>query len=446
MQTPKVLVITPDRVGPSMAGPAIRAAAIADAVSKQNETVLLSLNKASEQIVSGAKVVTTNGKKWVKWADVVIYQGIVLEHFRSLRKGKKFLIADMYDPLHIEYLGSAVNTSMYVRRAVLSVTAASIGLQMRLSDLILAASPNQVTLWQSHMAAWNVIDPVEYDKDPELKNHTAIVPFGISNDDPITTSNPFLINFSGIQKDDPILLWAGGIYDWFDPLTLIDAINEVKNSIPNIRLVFMGGKHPNPDVPVNKIMQKAIDLAKSYDLLNKNIFFNNQWVDYSQRHNYLFNATIGVSTHYKSLETQFSFRTRILDYLWAGLPIITTEGDFFAKVIESEKCGEVVKQRDYGDLAKAIIKLLDKTNLENARKNSLKLREEFRWHKVLKPILEYCANPYKVKKNPLALKRQPRKTPTYYYRRIGEIKHEEGIVGILRKIAKRLHFPGAKFY
>ena len=79
MPTPKVLVITPDRLGPSMAGPAIRAAAIADAVSKQNETVLLSLNEASEQIISGAKVVTTNGKKWVKWADVVIYQGIVLE-------------------------------------------------------------------------------------------------------------------------------------------------------------------------------------------------------------------------------------------------------------------------------------------------------------------------------------------------------------------------------
>ena len=85
-------------------------------------------------------------------------------------------------------------------------------------------------------------------------------------------------------------------------------------------------------------------------------------------------------------------------------------------------------------------------NLENARKNSLRLREEFRWNKVLKPVLEYCANPYKVKKNPLALKRHPRKTPTYYYRRIGEIKREEGFAGILRKTAKKLHLPGAKFY
>ena len=109
---------------------------------------------------------------------------------------------------------------------------------MRLSDLILAASPNQVSLWQSHMAAWNVIDPTEYDKDPELKNHTAIVPFGISNEDPATTNNPFLTNFVGIQKDDPILLWGGGVYDWFDPLTLIEAVNKVKTSIPNIRFVM----------------------------------------------------------------------------------------------------------------------------------------------------------------------------------------------------------------
>ena len=446
MQKYKVLVITPDRVGSSMAGPAIRAVAIANAVSKQNETVLLSLNEASQSLNSTLKVVTSQGKKWVKWADIVIYQGIVLEHFRQLRKGKKYLIADMYDPLHIEYLGSAVNTSMYVRRAVLSVTAASIGLQMRLSDLILAASPNQVTLWQSHMAAWNVIDPLEYDKDPELKNHTAIVPFGISDENPTATENPYLNTFKEIKENDPILLWGGGIYDWFDPLTLIEAINIVKVKIPNIRLVFMGGKHPNPDVLVNKIVQKSINLANSYNLLNKNIFFNETWVDYDKRQNYLLNATIGISTHHKSLETQFSFRTRILDYLWAGLPIISTEGDYFAELIKEKNCGEVVEQKNSSKLAQSIINLLQENNLQNARKNSLALRNEFRWNKVLKPVLDYCTNPYKVQKNPLALKRQPRKTPIYYYQRIGEIKREEGINGILRKTAKKLHLPGAKFY
>jgi hypothetical protein len=36
-------------------------------------------------------------------------------------------------------------------------------------------------------------------------------------------------------------------------------------------------------------------------------------------------ADIGVSLHREDVETRYSFRTRVLDYLWAGLPIITTE-------------------------------------------------------------------------------------------------------------------------
>jgi glycosyltransferase involved in cell wall biosynthesis len=446
MTAPKVLVITPDRLGKSMAGPAIRAKAIADELAGQNPTCLLSLNEASEIIDSKATVAISDHKKWVRWADIVIYQGIVLEHFRLLRKRKKYLIADMYDPLHIEYLGSAVNTSFYVRRAVLSVTAASIGLQLRVSDLVLAASKEQKDLWLSHMAAWNVIDPEEYDKDPELKSHLAIVPFGISNQEPKATKNPYLKNFSNIKSRDPILLWGGGIYDWFDPLTLIKAVAIAIKKKPNLRLVFMGGKHPNPDVPLNKIVKKSIDLATELALLNKNVFFNENWIDYEKRANYLKHATIGVSIHTKSLETQFSFRTRNLDYLWAGLPIITTEGDFFSRLVQEKNLGMVVPQKDEVALAKAIIDLLDTKKLKVAQKNSLAAREEFRWKAVTEPIKEYCLNPYRTKKNPLALKRQPRKTPVYYYKRFGEIKREEGLGGIFRKTAKKLRLPGSRYW
>jgi hypothetical protein len=38
-----------------------------------------------------------------------------------------------------------------------------------------------------------------------------------------------------------------------------------------------------------------------------------------------------VSTHYEHVETTFAFRTRILDYLWAGLPVVATGGDAFGR-------------------------------------------------------------------------------------------------------------------
>jgi glycosyltransferase involved in cell wall biosynthesis len=208
----------------------------------------------------------------------------------------------------------------------------------------------------------------------------------------------------------------------------------------------MGGKHPNPDVPQNKIVNKAHTLAENLNLLNTNVFFNDSWVDYNQRADYLKHATIGVSIHTKSLETQFSFRTRNLDYLWAGLPIITTEGDFFARLVKDKSLGRVVTQLDENALATAIVDLLQPSELELATKNALAAREEFRWSAVTEPLKAYCQAPYRTKKNPLALKRQPRKTPLYYYKRFGEILREEGLGGILRKSAKKLHLPGSKYW
>ncbi len=54
--------------------------------------------------------------------------------------------------------------------------------------------------------------------------------------------------------------------------------------------------------------------------LGTSVFFNPDWVAYEDRGDYLLEADAGVSTHFAHIETEFAFRTRILDYLWAGLP------------------------------------------------------------------------------------------------------------------------------
>ncbi|MBA2476756.1 MAG: hypothetical protein H0V40_12485, partial [Actinobacteria bacterium] len=36
---------------------------------------------------------------------------------------------------------------------------------------------------------------------------------------------------------------------------------------------------------------------------------------------------VAVSAHFDDVETRFAFRTRLLDCLWAGLPVVTTRGD-----------------------------------------------------------------------------------------------------------------------
>src|SRR6185436_9947916 len=97
----------------------------------------------------------------------------------------------------------------------------------------------------------------------------------------------------------------------------------------NVRLFFMGVKHPNPDVPEMAAVTRSRNLATELGINGSVVFFNEAWVPYERRGDYLLEADLGVSTHFQHVETTFSFRTRILDYLWAGLPIVSTRGDSF---------------------------------------------------------------------------------------------------------------------
>jgi glycosyltransferase involved in cell wall biosynthesis len=198
----------------------------------------------------------------------------------------------------------------------------------------------------------------------------------------------------GIGQTDDVIVWAGGIYDWFDPLTLIRAVARLSRKRPTVRLYFMGLRHPNPDVPP---MQMAIDaqaLADELGVAGRNVFFNDGWVDYSERQNFLLEANLGVTVHFDSAETRFSFRTRALDYLWAGLPIVATQGDAFAELIEREGLGLTVPAEDSAALEQALSRLLEDWEFaEGCRARVAEVRERFRWSLVLDPLVSYCRHP-----------------------------------------------------
>ena len=143
----------------------------------------------------------------------------------------------------------------------------------------------------------------------------------------------------GIGPDDKVILWGGGIYNWFDPLTLLRAVDKLRSRLPNVRVYFLGIRHPNPDVGEMRRTIETLELSDELGLTGTHVFFNDDWVEYDDRPNYLLEADVGVSTHLDHVETAFSFRTRVLDYLWAGLPVVATQGDALAGVIESRGAG-----------------------------------------------------------------------------------------------------------
>ena len=124
------------------------------------------------------------------------------------------------------------------------------------------------------------------------------------------------------------------------------------------------------------------------------MFFNDSWVEYADRQNYLAEADAGVSTHFSHVETTFSFRTRILDYLWAELPMVVTEGDSFAELIEREQLGIVVPEKDVAALAAALDRILYDTDfIAQCRANIARVRTRFLWERTLEPLVAFVRDP-----------------------------------------------------
>jgi hypothetical protein len=145
----------------------------------------------------------------------------------------------------------------------------------------------------------------------------------------------------------------------------------------------------------------AVALADELGLLGRVVFFNERWVEHDRRADYLLDADLGVSTHLDHLETAFSFRTRLLDYAWAGLPIVNTSGDAFEPLIIEHGLGAVVPPGDVEALATTIEKLLyDPELLAATAERVRRFAPELAWQRALAPLVEYCRAPYPAADDP----------------------------------------------
>ncbi|NRD25425.1 glycosyltransferase [Frigoribacterium sp. VKM Ac-2836] len=396
----KVLVITGDAIGDKMAGPAMRAWKISEALSEHSDVRLLTWNVANRR--SDAFDVTRvrlqnehEMKQHEEWADVIVFQGHALHHFTTLKKSQKIMVADLYDPMHLEQLEQGREWGLAQWKNQVASATDVLNEQLLRADFFLCASERQRLFWLGQLAGLGRINPENYAADENLEKLIAIAPFGMDSAPPQHVRKAIRGVVPGISEDDKVIIWGGGIYNWFDTMTLIRAVARLAETRPDVRLFFLGVAHPNPDVPEMAIVAKTRQLAAELGVAGKNVFFNEQWVALDDRANYLLEADAGVSTHYDHIETTFSFRTRILDYMWANLPIVTTRGDSFGDLVGAEGMGVAVPERDVEALADALeLVLYDAEAAAAARESVARVREDFTWEKALAPLVEFCRDPH----------------------------------------------------
>lgn len=397
----KVVVVTGDPIGPKLAGPAIRAWNIAETLARENEVVLATLSgfqptPAPFDIVRIHSGIDREFARLEQWADVILFQGNAMAVFESLQKTDKIVIADIYDPMHLEQLEQSRGLGAAEWSMNVATATDVLNEQLSRGDFFLCASERQKHFYLGQLAALGRVNPLTYANDPDLDGLISVVPFGLSEEPPVHERDVLKGVLPGIAAKDKLVLWSGGLYNWFDPQTLVRAMALLDAKRGGVRLFFQGTKHPNPGVPEMAIVAETRALAAELGVLDRAVFLNDSWVDYADRQNYLTEADAGVSTHHAHLETTFSFRTRILDYLWAGLPMVLTAGDHFADLVEREKLGVVVPAGDPEALAAGLEKVLfDTAFIAEARANIARVRQQYFWSNVLAPVVDFVRRPHR---------------------------------------------------
>jgi len=398
----RVLLICPATLGRRLSGPGVRYWEFARALSAQADLDVTLATPPGIQATSAGDdlpfhLVSCRDEaelcSLAAQASVVVTVGAVVGLYPALVKANTPLVLDLYIPLLLEELQRVRSEPLAEQALFFGRLQREMATQILAADFLLCASEKQRDYYLGALSALGRVNPYTHADDPTLRRLLAVVPFGLPSRPPCHTRQVLKGAYPGIGADDKVLFWGGGIWDWMDALTLVRAMARLGESRPDIKLFFATIQHPNPLEAERKAVRETIALSQELGVYGRTVLFND-WVPYAERENYLLEADLGVSLHRDHLETQFSFRNRFLDYVWAGLPMLATRGDVISDQVKAYGLGRLVEPGDMDGVAKTIVELLDTPNLREAcRARFERLAAMYRWEVVTRPLVEFCASP-----------------------------------------------------
>lgn len=436
----KVLVFCQDVIGKTMAGPGIRYWEFATALSKHHDVTLAHPNE-TDVTSKNFELLSYRHRRVATFMgtfDVIITQSVSPAMAYMAKRNGVRIIVDAYDPILLEALEIFKELPAQGQRNKNRRMYTEMRASMLFADAVICASEKQRDLWIGTLMALDRVTPEAYHQDVSLRRLVDVVPFGVQDSEPVQTGPGFREKL-GIKKTDKVLLWGGGIWNWFDPLTLIKAVGKIAKERDDVKLVFMGLKHPNEGVLEMEMAVNAVALAKKMGLLDKTVFFNYGWVPYDERQNHFLEADLGLSTHFDHLETRFSFRTRILDYFWTKLPIVATKGDSMADLVSARNLGVAVDYEDVDGLANTITTLLDdKKAVKEIKENLSVIRDEYRWKLITQPIDRLIKEMGPAKKRSLTGTERKVIADLYRYT-LKDVREDKGALAVATNIAMKAY-------
>jgi glycosyltransferase involved in cell wall biosynthesis len=305
-------------------------------------------------------------------ADVAVVQGHVANDFIA-HAHRIPTVIDLYDPFIIENLHyhSTRGTEVYAHDH------ATLMRSLEYGDFFLCASEAQRMFYLGALLAAGRLNPVAFESDATLRRLVAIAPFGVQ---PPRTA---------VRTGGHHVLF-GGIYDWYDPILAIDAIARARNRVQDVTLTFT--THPNAAITPQGVAAEAMEYVRRQGYGDFIRF--EPWVAYDRRAEFFDRFAISLLTFRGSIETDLAMRTRIYDFLWGNLPVISSPAPGTDEILERYGAGAVIQSNAADAFADEIVAILsDDATSAAMRRGAGRFVDENQWARVLDPLRAFCKAP-----------------------------------------------------
>ncbi len=370
-----------------MAGMGIRAYELARALARERPVRFVVPNPVADvPATDGLEVVSAPPEaigRAVGGCTAAVVSGHAANHFFHQVPDVPAVV-DLYDPFFIENLHYARLLGSGVDRH----DRATLGLALARGDHFLCASAEQRLFYAGEFHAIGRLDPHTFADDPMLARILSIVPFGVP-EEPAAGDGAPMRALVGAGPSDPVLLF-GGIYDWYDPTPLLVGWPALSAEFKGLKLLF--AENPNPESTPQEAYRRAVERAEAIGALGRGIFFL-PWQPYRTRANLYAAASLQVVACRPGLEAELSYRTRLLDAAWGGVPFVSAGGGSLARELERAGAGRDVPAGDAAGLLEAIRHFLrDAAAREQAAAAARRYAAERTWAALVAPLKNAIAS------------------------------------------------------
>ncbi len=384
------LFVAYDRLGSRQAGPALRSLALAKELAAIGGVEVVFEGEPPDDTIPGVTFIHRDEFRLDSFSryKAAIAPPLVAMVMPELLESDIPIVIDLFDPIVWEnlelYSDQPELEQQFQHERHLSALLAA----LFRGDFFMVAVERQLDLFTGALMVLNRINPSTWKQGAGPGQFVGLVPFGIPDEPPPapdTLSMP-----KGYETDGPLVVWGGGMWDWLRPELVVEAWPSLLESHPNAVLAFPGTEHPNPHVPEMAAVKRVKKLSVELGVQDHMRFGG--WLARREYLGLLARSACGVSAHAPGLEARYAARTRFLDAIWMGLPMVVTEGDEYAEYIADRGLGEVVRETGPKAFAAALRRTID-SGKESLQDRITNVRRSLSWQKQAQPLLKWADDP-----------------------------------------------------